>query len=182
LASPLHDTLIHPGGAEEAALMDKDRRTFCQASCAALCAAALPIPLAGCKNVGGDVWTITSFKAADVVIDEPQLAQVADNSMGGTPISHNFWFCRDAGGLYVMDANCTHARCVLMFVPADPSNMMPVPTFGCSCHGSTFDFNGQMPTPPAPRPLDHYKLSLADGGVLVVDASTIVDPSTRIAG
>jgi nitrite reductase/ring-hydroxylating ferredoxin subunit len=165
--------------------MDEDRRKFCQAACAALCASALPIPLSGCKAAGsgsGDVWTITSFKAPDVKMNEAVLAQVADNSMGGTPISHNFWFCRDAGGLYVMDANCTHARCVLMFNEVDPTNSSSIPSFGCSCHGSTFDYNGQMPTPPAPMPLDHYQLTVADGGVLVVDAGNIVAPSTRVPG
>jgi Rieske Fe-S protein len=162
--------------------MDQDRRRFCQGACAALCAAALPVVVTGCKSAGADVWTITSFRAAEVQMDQALLAQVADNSMGGNPNTHNFYFCRDAGGLYVMDANCTHARCVLMFVPADPTNNMPVPAFGCSCHGSTFDYNGQNPTPPAPLPLDHYKLTVTADGTLVVDAGTIVDPSTRIAG
>jgi Rieske Fe-S protein len=81
-----------------------------------------------------------------------------------------------------MDANCTHARCVLVFDPADPTNMIPDPGFHCSCHGSTFDFNGQMPTPPAPSPLAHFKLTVEPDGTLVVDAGTEVPADTRVAG
>jgi Rieske Fe-S protein len=162
--------------------MDEDRRKFCQATCAALCAAALPIPLAGCqKAAGSDVWTITSFKAGDVMMNEALLAQVADPNNLDKP-SHNFYFCRDAGGLYVIDANCTHARCVLVFSPVDTDNMHPLPSFDCSCHGSTFDYNGQNPTPPAPTPLVHYQLTVEPDGTLVVDAGTTVTPDIRVAG
>jgi Rieske Fe-S protein len=162
--------------------MDEDRRKFCQATCAALCVAAIPIPLAGCKgSESGDVWTITSFKAADVMMGQALLAQVSDPNNLSTP-SHNFYFCRDSGGLYVMDANCTHARCVLVFAPADPTNMIPNPGFNCSCHGSTFDYNGQNPTPPAPTPLVHYSLTVETDGTLVVDAGMTVPITTRVAG
>jgi Rieske Fe-S protein len=161
--------------------MDEDRRRFCQATCAALCAAALPLPIAGCAAAGSDVWTITSFKAADVMLGEATLAQVADPNDLTKP-GHNFYFCRDAGGLYVMDANCTHARCVLVFDPADPTNNMPVPAFHCSCHGSGFDFNGAVQTPPAQTSLVHYKLTVTADGTLVVDAGATVDASTRVPG
>jgi Rieske Fe-S protein len=165
--------------------MDEDRRKFCQATCAAVCAAALPIPLAGCKsggNSGDDIWTLTAFKAGDVMADMALIAQVADTRDGGTGISHNFYIGRDAGGLFAMDANCTHARCVLEFDPANPAMNIPNPRFICNCHGSTFDFVGQNPTPPAPSPLAHYQLTVEGDGTLVVDASIVVDPSTRTPG
>jgi len=162
--------------------MDEDRRKFCQATCAALCAAALPIPLAGCQKGGsGDVWTITSFKAGDVMMNEALLAQVADpNNLDKA--SHNFYFCRDAGGLYVIDANCTHARCVLVFNRIDTENMHPLPSFDCICHGSTFDYNGVLLLPPAPSSMVHYLLTVKSDGTLVVDAGTTVPVTTRVTG
>ena len=160
--------------------MDKDRRKVCQAgvACAALC--ALPLPLAGC-SFDAVHWTISGFKAADIPMDGVQLAQVINpddpNSSG-----YNFYFCRDAGGLYVLDGTCSHMHCVLAFDPADPANMKPDPGFHCNCHGSTFDYNGALLLPPAPSSMVHYKLTVQGDGTLLVDVSMIVDPATRTVG
>lgn len=153
--------------------MDKDRRTFCKAACAALC--VLPLPLAGCTK-DPNIWTILGFKAGDIQMDGVQLAQVINpddpNSAG-----YNFYFCRDAGGLYVLDGTCSHEHCVLAFDSASPG-----PGFHCNCHGSTFDYNGALLAPPAPTAMVHYKLTVQADGTLVVDTSMIVDPATRAAG
>jgi Rieske Fe-S protein len=158
--------------------MDKDRRKLCQAACAALC--AVPIPLIGCNN-NPNIWTIVGFKAGDVQIDSVELAQVIDPNDPNRP-GYNFYFCRDAGGLYVLDGTCSHMHCVLAFDPANPGNMQPLPGFHCNCHGSTFDYNGQLLTPPAPAAMTHYQLTVERDGTLVVDTSVIVDPATRTAG
>jgi Rieske Fe-S protein len=155
--------------------MDKDRRKFCQAACAALC--ALPLPLAGCAS-DPNRWTILGFKAGDIQMDSVQLAQVIDPNDVNRP-GYNFYFCRDAGGLYVMDGTCSHEHCVLAF---DPAGMATPSGFHCNCHGSTFDYNGSLITPPAPASMAHYKLTVQADGTLVVDTSMIVDPATRTAG
>ncbi len=158
--------------------MRDERRKFCQLVGLSITAACLKLGASGCSKAPGmDVWTINAFKAADVVLNGTQLVQLS--AEGHT--SQNLYFCRDAGGLYVMSANCTHARCVLQFNPTDP--MTPgTPDFECNCHGSTFDYNGQHQTPPAPSPLPHYQLTVEADGTLVVDAGTEVDPSTRTRG
>jgi Rieske Fe-S protein len=157
--------------------MDNQRRKFCQV--AGLAVVGGPLLLAhgtGCHNSGdpgGAVWTINAFKAQDVMLGDAMIVQL---SAPNYP-SANLYFCRDAGGLYVMDANCTHANCVLSW--DDPTLPMK---FLCTCHGSTFDYNGQNNTPPAPAPLPHYKLTVASDGTLVVDVGTMVDATTRTAG
>jgi Rieske Fe-S protein len=52
--------------------------------------------------------------------------------------------------------------------------------FVCPCHLSQFDFNGAVTQSPATSPLVHFKVTLDGSGNVVVDASTIVDPATRL--
>jgi len=40
--------------------------------------------------------------------------------------------------------------------------------FPCPCHGSAFDMTGQVLSPPAPRALDLFPVSI-EGGVVRVD-------------
>jgi Rieske Fe-S protein len=80
--------------------------------------------------------------------------------------------CRDGGGLYAMDANCTHHGCFVNFNTATVS-------FQCPCHQATFDFNGGSPTPPAPTPMPHYAMCISAKGTVIVDLGTVVDASTR---
>jgi Rieske Fe-S protein len=58
-----------------------------------------------------------------------------------------------------------------------PINMQ----FHCPCHGSLFDFNGNVLGGPAPLPLDHYALCLTATGTVGYDVNTIVDASMRYA-
>ena len=85
----------------------------------------------------------------------------------------NVFICRDAQGLYALDAGCTHLGCDVNFVSSTSG-------FLCPCHGATFDFNGQKPTSPAPRPLRHYELCVQASGTLLVDLDTEVDPTVRL--
>jgi nitrite reductase/ring-hydroxylating ferredoxin subunit len=78
--------------------------------------------------------------------------------------------CRDGGGLYAMSADCTHAGCKLT-----PQSTK----FYCSCHGATFDLNGQHPTSPAFSPLPHYALCVDGSGNVEIDPNQVVGPSTR---
>ena len=45
----------------------------------------------------------------------------------------------------------------MAFVPAQPSG------FGCPCHGSQFDDEGNRTAGPAPRALDRYAFSVRNG-------------------
>ena len=80
-----------------------------------------------------------------------------------TPFNQGrFYLVRLAdGGLLALYRKCTHLGCA---VPWDTTKSM----FVCPCHASEFDNTSALKNPPAPRPLDLFKVSL-DGGTVKVD-------------
>jgi Rieske Fe-S protein len=145
--------------------MDPGRRRLCQWSGGALIGAAMggcasSVQLApGVYNAGSP----SRVQQSDVLEERAQ--------------DHFFNVCRDAGGLYVVSAYCTHARCVIQF--ESPSTGAARLGFICSCHGSEFDYGGAVINPPAPRSLDHYRLTFDAYGDMIVDTNTIVDATVR---
>jgi nitrite reductase/ring-hydroxylating ferredoxin subunit len=82
---------------------------------------------------------------------------------------------RDAGGVFALSSLCTHAKC----------NMNKLGTAGangvhCSCHGSSFDVNGNVTAGIAPKPLPHFAVGLGCDGTLRVDTATTVPADTRL--
>ena len=67
-------------------------------------------------------------------------------------------------GLYVLSTTCTHLGCIPNWLPADQK-------FKCPCHGSGFRMSGMNFEGPAPRPLERYRVVLADDGQILVDKS-----------
>ena len=78
----------------------------------------------------------------------------------------------------IMSSRCTHVGCPtqpngplftsreraqdgVTIVPTRPSG------FGCPCHGSQFDMEGNRTAGPAPRALDRYEFSIRDGSLWV---------------
>jgi Rieske Fe-S protein len=91
----------------------------------------------------------------------------------GSPLfisASKMYVCRDAAGLYAMTSVCTHQGCKVTPEATD---------FYCSCHGATFDLNGQNPTSPAHSPLKHYALCVDASGDIEINPSLVVDPTTR---
>lgn len=88
------------------------------------------------------------------------------------------WIVREETGLYALFAKCTHLGCTPRWLPAENK-------FKCPCHGSGFFKDGTNFEGPAPRPLDRFKIEIAEDGLLVVDKSTIysmkpgVDPDDQ---
>lgn len=64
------------------------------------------------------------------------------------------------GGFLAIYQRCTHLGCN---VPWDQEQGMLV----CPCHSSQFDVHGDVLNPPAPRPLDLFRVSIVDGDVRV---------------
>jgi cytochrome b6-f complex iron-sulfur subunit len=64
------------------------------------------------------------------------------------------------GGFLAVYHRCTHLGCT---VPWDSTAQK----FICPCHNSQFDQQGVVENPPAPRPLDLFAVSIADGQVNV---------------
>lgn len=64
------------------------------------------------------------------------------------------------GGFLALYRKCTHLGCAVPWNPAEGK-------FICPCHASEFEMDGQVLTPPAPRPLDRFAVRIEDGMVLV---------------
>lgn len=75
---------------------------------------------------------------------------------------HRVWIIREADGFYALFAKCTHLGCTPRWLKVEEK-------FKCPCHGSGFRKTGINFEGPAPRPLERYRLTIADDGQLVVD-------------
>jgi cytochrome b6-f complex iron-sulfur subunit len=68
--------------------------------------------------------------------------------------------------IYAIKSVCTHLGC-------PPNWLAGEQKFKCPCHGSGFYISGVNFEGPAPRPLERFKVTLADDGQIVVDKSQI---------
>jgi len=72
-----------------------------------------------------------------------------------------FYLARlEDGGFLALDRTCTHLGCT---VPWNGETSR----FDCPCHASSFDITGAVLAPPAPRPLDLYRVRIENGIVKV---------------
>lgn len=72
----------------------------------------------------------------------------------------------DDKGIYVLRAVCTHLGCTPNWLEAENK-------FKCPCHGSGFYRSGINYEGPAPRPLERYRIVLAEDGQILVDKTKI---------
>ncbi|MGQ3684203.1 MAG: QcrA and Rieske domain-containing protein [Candidatus Loosdrechtia sp.] len=80
---------------------------------------------------------------------------------------------RDGNSFKAISVVCQHLGCAVEF--SKEKNI-----FECPCHGSKYYRNGVNFAGPAPRPLDHYEVILAENGKLVVDTSKTVPVNTEL--
>ncbi len=66
--------------------------------------------------------------------------------------------------IYALQSVCTHLGCPPNWLAAEQK-------FKCPCHGSGFYITGINFEGPAPRPLERFKVALADDGQIMVDKS-----------
>jgi cytochrome b6-f complex iron-sulfur subunit len=83
------------------------------------------------------------------------------------------WLMKDQGGLYALDAVCTHLGCIIGQGKSGAA-------FECPCHGSRFAIDGAVANGPATQPLRHLGLARGDDGQIVVDRSRLVDAAFRL--
>ena len=89
-----------------------------------------------------------------------------------TPVADGRAFIgHDAGGLYAINATCTHLGCLVKQAPAG---------FECPCHGSQFTADGNVTHGPATTPLNYAALSLDLDGNVVLDLSQTVSAEFRL--
>lgn len=77
---------------------------------------------------------------------------------------HRVWIVREPEGFYVLFAKCTHLGCTPRWLATEQK-------FKCPCHGSGFRKSGINFEGPAPRPLERFRITLAEDGQLLVDMS-----------
>ena len=80
--------------------------------------------------------------------------------------SHRTWIVLEKERMYAIFAKCTHLGCTPSWYEEDR-------TFKCPCHGSQFYSNGVNFAGPAPRPMDRFKISMAEDGQIVVHTDTL---------
>ncbi|RMH42391.1 MAG: ubiquinol-cytochrome c reductase iron-sulfur subunit [Deltaproteobacteria bacterium] len=87
---------------------------------------------------------------------------------------YRFWIVRTTEGFFALSGICTHLGCTPRWLASENK-------FKCPCHGSGYrGIDPSDPYPgitginfegPAPRPLERYKIGLAEDGQLIVDKS-----------
>ena len=79
--------------------------------------------------------------------------------------SRAVWIVREAAGFYCLSTVCTHLGCTPNWLAAEEK-------FKCPCHGSGFIQSGVNVEGPAPRPLERFKITLAEDGQIRIDKNT----------
>ncbi len=77
-------------------------------------------------------------------------------------LSHRVWIVREEDGFYALSAICTHLGCTPRWLSSEDK-------FKCPCHGSGFKRSGINFEGPAPRPLERYKIVIAEDGQILVE-------------
>lgn len=68
---------------------------------------------------------------------------------------------RTADGEYkAFSATCTHLNCTVQY-------RGDLKQIWCACHNGTFDLQGKNVSGPPPRPLEEYKVNVANGEIVV---------------
>jgi cytochrome b6-f complex iron-sulfur subunit len=99
--------------------------------------------------------------SAHGIVDAGPVAEFTPSSVTAFPGGRFYLVRLQDGGFLALSSTCTHLECT---VPWNEKERK----FPCPCHGSVFDITGQVLSPPAPRALDLFPVSI-EGGVVRVD-------------
>jgi cytochrome b6-f complex iron-sulfur subunit len=120
----------------------------------------------------GSIGAMTRFLFPNVLYEPPQEfkagfpAEFAVDAVDERfKASRGVWIIRQARGFYVLSTVCTHLGCTPNWLQAEEK-------FKCPCHGSGFIQTGINVEGPAPRPLERFKVTLAEDGQLLIDKNT----------
>ena len=81
-------------------------------------------------------------------------------------VQGKFYLARlEDGGFLALSRRCTHLSCTVPWVAAENR-------FVCPCHASAFDIRGNVVSPPAPRALDLYPVTI-ENNVVKVDTARL---------
>ena len=120
----------------------------------------------------GMVGAMTRFLFPNVLYEPPQEfkagfpAEYAVDAVDERyKSSHAVWIVREGTGFFVLSTVCTHLGCT-------PNWLAGEGKFKCPCHGSGFVQTGVNVEGPAPRPLERFKITMAEDGQLLIDKNT----------
>ncbi len=150
-----------PAIAAKSAAVDMTRRNFLSTLGVAWTAFA-----AAC---GAGAIATGRFMFPNVLFEPPQSfkAGMPDEFITGT-VDNRFketfgvFVVRNEEGIYALKAVCTHLGCTPNWLDAENK-------FKCPCHGSGFYRTGVNFEGPAPRPLERYRIVLAEDGQIIID-------------
>ena len=118
---------------------------------------------------GGFFTAMIRFLFPNVLFEPPQSFKIGfpdDFESGKVDLrfkkSHNVWVVRDDEKIIALSTVCTHLGCTPNWIETDRK-------FKCPCHGSGFRSSGINFEGPAPRPLERYKIVMANDGQILVD-------------
>ncbi len=97
---------------------------------------------------------------AETIIEAGPVAKFPLDSVTAF-IRGKFYLSRlEDGGFLALSRKCTHLGCTVPWLDKEKR-------FACPCHASAFDIKGEVVNPPAPRPLDLYRLFIENNIVKV---------------
>jgi cytochrome b6-f complex iron-sulfur subunit len=136
------------------------RRDFLTTLWRALGAAAL---LQGLVVLGAFLWPRKKSGADSGrgVVEAGPVAEFTPASVTAFPGGRFYLVRLQDGGFLALSSTCSHLECSVPWNARDR-------TFPCPCHGSVFDMTGQVLSPPAPRALDLFPITI-EGGIVRVD-------------
>ena len=122
---------------------------------------------------GAGAIATTRFMFPNVLFEPPQQfkAGLPSDFLVGT-VDQRFketfgtWIVRNEEEIYALRTVCTHLGCTPNWLEAENK-------FKCPCHGSGFYRSGINYEGPAPRPLERYRIVLADDGQILIDKTKI---------
>jgi Rieske Fe-S protein len=130
-----------------------------------------------------DLGPISAFPVGEFVIatflSDPQAGEISRRAA----FVRNNGFVGKSPSFTIMSSRCTHVGCPTQpngpifvqkekFRRTNVGEIKVVPTlpaggFGCPCHGSQFDTEGNRTAGPAPRALDRYQFSVSNGRLIL---------------
>lgn len=96
----------------------------------------------------------------NALFDAGLIEEIPKNSVTPFRRGHFYLIHFKDGGLLAMSIKCTHLGCSILWDEKENE-------FFCPCHSSKFELNGNVIKPPAPRPLDIYKVSIENGRIKI---------------
>jgi cytochrome b6-f complex iron-sulfur subunit len=105
----------------------------------------------------------------DAIVVAGPVERFEAGSVTAFPVGRFYLSRTSDGGFLALSRRCTHLGCTVPWVGEEGR-------FVCPCHASSFDINGEVLSPPAPRALDLHPVRI-ENGVVKVDTGTTVTRS-----